>query len=449
MKISNFFKTDYCDFASYDNYRKIASCIDGLKPSSRKCIYSIIKNNVVTPKKVSQLKSDAASMTQYLHGDQSLEGVLVGLAQDFVGTNNLPLLQREGTFGNRLIPAAAAGRYIFTCKEPYLDKIFRKEDNSILIEQIFEGDPIEPKYYVPVVPLLVINGSIGLTTGFNQKILPHSLDDVITYIENKLNCKKNNIELIPSFNGFEGEVIKNDKKEDECSWLITGKIKKISQIKIEINEVPPSYSLESYLSELDKLEEAKKIKEYQDLSENGKFKIEVTLFRNNGLTIDTPNLLTELKLVDSITENYTSLNENNKVVEFKSIYEVIDNYYNVRLKYYDIRKNNLIKELTKRILENYSKYLFIKGVIEKEIIISNKSDEDIIKQLEKIEKISKINDSYDYLLNMPMRSITKTQYEKLKNEIKSMKEELTKLKETSNIDMWKDDLKLLKKALIK
>ena len=100
-------------------------------------------------------------------------------------------------------------------------------------------------------------------------------------------------------------------------------------------------------------------------------------------------------------------------------------------------------------MENYSKYLFIKGVIEKEIIISNKPDEDIIKQLEKIEKISKINDSYDYLLNMPMRSITKTQYEKLKNEIKSMKEELTKLKETSNIDMWKDDLKLLKKALIK
>ena len=235
------------------------------------------------------------------------------------------------------------------------------------------------------------------------------MDDVITYIENKLNGKKNNIELIPSFNGFEGEVIKNDKKEDECSWLITGKIKKISQIKIEINEVPPSYSLESYLSELDKLEEAKKIKEYQDLSENGKFKIEVTLFRNNGLTVDTPNLLTELKLVDSITENYTSLNENNKVIEFKSIYDVIDNYYNVRLKYYDIRKNNLIKELTKRILENYSKYLFIKGVIEKEIIISNKPDEDIIKQLEKIEKISKINDSYDYLLNMPMRSISKTQ----------------------------------------
>jgi DNA topoisomerase-2 len=404
---------------------------------------------VVSPKKVSQLKSDAASMTQYLHGDTSLEGVLVGLAQDFVGTNNLPLLQREGTFGNRLIPAAAAGRYIFTCKEPYLDKIFKKEDDPILIEQVFEGDVIEPKYYVPIIPLLVINGSIGLTTGFNQKILPHSLEDVLTYIENKLAGKKKNIELIPSFKGFEGTVTKNKKKDDNCSWLVCGKYSKISSIKIEINEVPPSYSLEEYLAELDKLEDAKKIKEYQDLSEDGKFKIEVTLFRNQGLTVDTPNLLTELKLVDSITENYTSLNENNKVIEYKSIYEIIDNYYNIRLKYYDLRKNYLIKELSKRIIETYSKYLFIKGVIDGDIIISNKSDEVIINQLEKIEKIIKVNDSYDYLLNMPMKSITKANYEKLKTNIKEMKDELTNLKNITNIEMWKNDLNDLKKALKK
>ena len=123
MKLSEFFKHEYCDYASYDNYRKIGSCIDGLKPSSRKCIYSIIKRNITNPKKVSQLKSDAASDTQYLHGDTALEGVIVGLAQDFTGSNNIPLLQREGSFGTRLIPAAAAGRYIFTCKEKYLDLI--------------------------------------------------------------------------------------------------------------------------------------------------------------------------------------------------------------------------------------------------------------------------------------------------------------------------------------
>ena len=152
-------------------------------------------------------------------------------------------------------------------------------------------------------------------------------------------------------------------------------------------------------------------------------------------------------MVDSITENYTSLNENNKVIEYQSIYEIIDNYYDVRLEYYEKRKKHLIKELSKRIVENYSKYLFIKGVIEKTILISNIDDEKIIEQLEKIEKIQKINDSYDYLLNMPMKSITKAQYEKLKAEIKSMKDELLKLKETDIKDMWKEDLKLFKKAI--
>ena len=449
MKVSNFFKHEYCDFASYDNYRKIGSCIDGLKPSSRKCVYSIIKRNIVNPKKLSQLKSDVASDTQYLHGDTSLEGVLVGLAQDFTGSNNVPLLQREGSFGTRLIPAAAAGRYIFTCKEKYLDFIFRKEDEKILIEQEFEGDIIEPKFYVPIIPLGVVNGSVGLTTGFSQKILPHSLNDVISYIEGKLNNKKKLPELIPAFNNFEGSVIKNKKKDDDCSWLICGKYNKISSTKIEITEVPVDYTLESYLAELDKLEDAKKIKEYQDLSEDGRFKIEVTLFRNQGLNIDSKTLLSDLKLVDSVTENYTSLDENNKVTEYKSIYDVIDNYYNIRLEYYDKRKEYLIKELSKKILEAYSKYLFIKDVIDESIVISNKSDEVIVEQLEKIEKITKVNDSYDYLLNMPMKSITKTNYEKLKANIKEMKEELNQLKSITNIEMWKNDLNDLKKALKK
>jgi DNA topoisomerase-2 len=141
------------------------------------------------------------------------------------------------------------------------------------------------------------------------------------------------------------------------------------------------------------------------------------------------------------------MNENNSVVEYNSIYEIIDNYYNIRLQYYDLRKSHLLKQLTNKLIELVSKYNFIKGVIDNSIIIANKSDEKIIKQLESIKNIHKINDSYDYLLNMPMRNITKSNYEKLKEDIKSLKEDLNKLKETSNKDMWKDDLINLKKVL--
>lgn len=449
MNISEFYRVDCCNYGSYDNYRKIASIVDGLKPSGRKCIYTVIKNNINTPKKVAQLKSKASEETNYLHGDDALAGVIVGLAQNFTGSNNLPLLQREGAFGSRLIPEAAAPRYIFTCKEPYLDKIFNPLDEKILIEQIFEGDKIEPKYYVPVVPLLLINGARGISTGFGQRILSRDINDVIKYIECKLNNKKYNGKLLPSFKGFTGSIQENKSKNDGASFFIIGKYNKINAQKIEITEVPIDYTLESYLKELDKLEEDKKIKEYKDLSENSQFKIEVTFWRNQGLNVDSKNLLTELKLVSSITENYTSMNEENKIVEYNSIFEIIDAFYKVRLEYYQKRKEFLIKSLSNKILEMYSKYLFIKGVIDKTIIISNRSDEDIINQLEKFDKISKINNSYDFLLNMPMRSITKVQYEKLKENIKSMKEELIKLKAESPEQMWQNDLNELKSKLKK
>ena len=448
MKISEFYQTDGCNYASYDNYRKIGNIVDGLKPSSRKCIYTILKHNVNTPKKVAQLKSKVSEETNYLHGDDSLAGVIVGLAQNFTGSNNIPLLQRDGSFGSRLIPEAAADRYIFTLKEPYLDKIFREEDNKVLIEQVFEGDVIEPKYFVPIIPLIAINGSRGLTTGFSQRILSRNPLDVIKYIEAKLNKKKFVGHLLPYFNGFEGEVLEN-KEKPVGSFYVVGKIKKINDYKIEIVDVPISYTLKSYLKELDKLEDEKKIKDYKDYSENSKFRIEVSFLRNSGLNANSKNLLSELKLIEPITENYTSMNEHNKVVEYKTIYEILDAYYDVRLAYYEKRKSYLIKTLSNKILELYSKYLFVKGVIERTIIISNKSDEDIIKQLEKIDKIIKINNSYDFLLNMPMKSITKTMYEKLKDTIKNLKDELTELKSKSEEQLWLEDLAELKIALKK
>ena len=449
INITEYFNTDVCNAASYDNYRKIASVVDGLKPSSRKCLYSIIKRNVKTPKKVSNLKSEASLDTQYLHGDQSLEGVIVSMAQDFAGSNNIPLLKREGSFGTRLVHAAAAGPYIFTCQEDYLDKLFKKSDEPILIPQEFEGDIIEPKYYVPILPLLVINGSIGLTTGFTQKILQHDVKDVIKYIENKLDGKEKNIPLIPSFNGFIGSV-KPQNVNSDGSWYIIGSIKKVSGNEIEITDIPVSYSLEDYTEILDKLEEEKQIKEYKDLSDDGKFKFLVKLYRNGqGIDINDKNILDKLKLIVAVTENFTSMDENNRVVEYKSIYEIIDHYCELRLKYYDERKNWLIQDYTRQIKEAVSRYTFINGVVGGAIVIAKKTDEEIVSQLKKFDKIIKINDSYDYLLAMQMRSMTKTNLEKLRAQIFALRDELIRIEKMSNKDMWKEDIEEFKKAYLK
>ena len=339
IKITNFFDTDYCNFCSYDNYRKLGSIVDGLKPSARKCIYVILKDKITDLFKVQNLCARVSEKTNYIHGATSLYGVIVGLAQNFVGTNNIPLLQRKGNFGNRLIPEASADRYIFTCAEKYLKDIFKEEDTDVLEEQVFEGDVIEPKFYVPIIPLLVVNGSIGLTTGFTQKILPRNPQEVIEWLENKLDGKKYKGKLLPYYRGFLGTI----KETSKGVYDIYGKYEKISVNRIRITDIPcgPGISgykdLKSYLAILDKLVENKKIKDYEDKSESNQYNIEVIFFRNekNGFDIDKDDLYSALRLVKSVNESYCSLNEENKVVEYKDIEDILNNYFKVRYKYYE------------------------------------------------------------------------------------------------------------------
>ena len=447
LDITEFFNTSYCNYGSYDNMRKIANIVDGNKISSRKCLHIILKDNIKEAFKVQNLCARVGERTNYIHGATSLYGVIVGMAQDFVGTNNIPLLKRKGNFGTRLIPEASADRYIFTCKEDYLDYIFKPEDNDLLIEQEFEGDLIEPKYYVPILPMLLVNGVLGLTTGFSQKILPRDPKELTKWIRCKLTGKKFTGKLLPYFKGFTGTI----KQTDNNSFDIFGKYEKISGNKIEITDLPcgpgtGGYSdLNSYLSVLDKLVDDKKIKDYNDYSEANNYKIIVTFYRNQGLNIDTCDIYKELKLVKSVTECYTSLNENNKIVEYSSIEEILNDYYNIRFDFYEQRKKLILQKLTDKILQDVSKFTFIKGVIDETIILKNKSIENIAKQLSGIKNIVKVNDSYDYLLNMSMSSITKEKYLKLKENLKELKTEYDTMKKISVEEMWENDLSLFEK----
>lgn len=447
LNITEFFNTNYCNFGSYDNMRKIANIVDGNKISSRKCLHIVLKDNIKEAFKVQNLCARVGERTNYIHGATSLYGVIVGMAQDFVGTNNIPLFKRKGNFGTRLIPEASADRYIFTCKEDYLDTIFKPEDNDLLIEQEFEGSIIEPQFYVPILPMILVNGALGLTAGFSQKILQRDPKELIKWIRCKLTGKKFTGKLLPYFNGFKGSV----KQINDNTFDIFGKYEKIASNKIEITDLPcgpgtGGYSdLNSYLSVLDKLVDDKKIKDYNDYSEANNYKIVVTFYRNQGLDIDSCDIYKELKLIKTVTECYTSLNENNKIVEYNSIFEILNAYYKIRFEYYEKRKKLILQKLTDKILQDVSKYTFIKGVIDETIILKNKSLENIEKQLSSIKNIIKVNDSYDYLLNMSMSSITKEKYLKLKENLKELKTEFNEIKEITIEQMWENDLTLFEK----
>lgn len=430
MRITDFFNTDFVDYSSYDNLRKIASAIDGQKNAARKILFTVLNKNIKDKIKVSQLGSKVAEFSEYLHGN--LDGVIVNLAQDFVGTNNIPMLQKKGNFGTRFTPEASASRYIYTYGSQEFFELFKKEDNPILKHQKFEGNDIEPMFYVPSLPVLLINGAEGVSSGFAQKILPRNPKDVIKYIKAFLDNRKTNI-LIPFYNGFNGTI---EEGINKGQWKIKGVLEKIGINKVKITEIPIGYNLKTYIKVLDTLEDKKIIQTYHDKSEDDNFLFEVTIPSKTLKEISDDELYEKLKLIKTVTENYTVMDENNNIRVFNSAEDVLNYYIEVKLKYLQFRKDYLIKKLTSDCKLELSKYLFIKNIVDDQLKINQRKKADVIADIEKIPNIIKKDDSYDYLINLPIMSLTKERMEKIIEIIKAKKNELEILKKQETKDIW-------------
>ena len=339
--IDDFLAEQYSQSALYQSFRSIASSVDGLKPSSRKVIYTMKKLNIHEPTKVSRLAARVSEETEYLHGETSLEGVIVNLAQNFVGSNNVNLLTPEGNFGTRFVPAAAASRYIFTKSSDDLNRLFNREDDPLLHEQIFEGSVIEPKFFIPVLPVLLINGSEGVGNGYAQKILPRNPEDIKKELMALL--KDENYQpkaLVPWFRGFKGTV-----KAEGTGWVIRGRFERINTTKLATTEIPVGETLSGYRAVLDKLMDDKVIKNAEDQSENDNFRFEISCSREFSSQSDE-KLYSIFKLERRVTENFTVVDENNTIRVYNSDSQILKDFFNIRKHFYDLRKDNLIKEAT-------------------------------------------------------------------------------------------------------
>lgn len=432
MKISDFLDNQYANAALYLNYRSTPSAIDGLKNSARKVAYTIKKNNIKNKLKVSNLGSKVVDCSGYLHGDTSIQGTIVTMAQSYCGANNLPILEGIGSFGTRQIPEAAAPRYIFAEPKNYFDKLFKKEDDINLVSQNFEGDEIEPMFYVPTLPLILINGSVGIGVGFSSKILNRKLENIVEAINNRLDAKEDNDNLfIPYWNGFEGEVknLRNNK------WEVRG-IAEINKNKVLITELPISYSLTSYLDKLKKLKDNGVILKYLDYSENDKFKFEVWLSPEES-KLSKETIFSDLGLVETITESLVCIDEHNAVKEFNSAKEIFDYYFDIKIKYLEKRLKSELKRLEEEEKYLEDVHLFISSVISGTINIKAKKSE-LEKQLKDL-KFTFI----DKLISLPIYSLTEDKAKEAKIKWQNKVKEVEEMKQQTPVTLWKNDLKEL------
>lgn len=438
--ITEFLSNEYKEFALYSiEGRAIPSVIDGFKPTQRKILHianQVWKTGSEKNLKVFQLSGKVASDAFYHHGDMSLSNAIINLAQKF--KNNAPLLEEDGQFGSLRSPQPGAPRYIGTKLSPNFRLIYK--DFDLLEYKEEEGETIEPKFFLPIIPTVLINGGSGIAVGFASNILNRDIKEIIDSCVKCINSKKiTNIK--PSLIGFTGDYIQDS--ENNKKWYIRGKFEKINTSTIKITELPPSMTYEKYEEILDKLVDNKDIVSYED---NCKDNIDYTIkFTRATLeSLDDSSIIKLLKLEESETENFNTLDENGKLKIFDSVEDIIQYFINFRLKYYQVRKDFELDKLQHelKILGNRGK--FIKNILDGKIIVNNKSKDEIITQIESIG-LEQIDSSFDYLLRMPIYSLTKEMFEKLKEDFSSKKEEIEKLKLIDPKDMYLSDLSDLKK----
>lgn len=468
----DFINKDLIHFSNYDNERSIPSLCDGFKPSQRKVIYSVISRNLKKSIKVSQLSGYVSEFSAYHHGEASLQGTIIGLAQNFVGSNNLNLLEPEGQFGTRLAGGKdhASPRYIFTKMVKELDLIFRKEDKYLLEYLDDDGFQIEPRYYLPIIPMVLVNGSEGIGTGFSTKIPSYNPKDLINCIKDLLDDREIK-EPKPWYKNFKGVIAIpkwNGKKYEDIDKMYSKGIYEIKKNIVTITELPIGSTIDGYKEYLESIiiDSGNKKKSYIDSYKSNStdteinFEVKISLDILEEL-IEKNTLETVLKLKDSKHVNISNMHLHDSkghIKKYECVIDIIKEFYEIRLEYYHKRYKYLIKKLSYELMILLAKINFIEGIIDEDIIIFKKEDDEINQILEdfNLPKISKVNydefkeedeKTYDYLLNLSVRTMTKKKIEELTKQSDDKTKELELLQNKTSKDLWKEDLDELQKAL--
>jgi DNA topoisomerase II len=466
IPITDFVNKELIHFSTYDNVRSIPKVHDGLKPSQRKVLYAAFKRKLDKNEiKVSQFAGYIAENTEYHHGEASLNGTIINMAQNYVGSNNINLLNPVGGFGTRRLGGkdAASPRYIFTSMNELTSLIFRPEDNVILKKQFEDGIEIEPENFEPIIPMVLLNGIDGIGTGYNSKCPCFSPERVINNLI-RLTDGKSIEPMVPWYFGFKGLIEPHVEKGVVCDrrYVTRGTFQIVNDNTLRITELPIHKWTEDYKKFLDnkvsddpkKDTAGKYIEKY--LNDSGNNNVDFTVVLKYGVLQDMIkknnvedkfNLTTKLNTLNMNFFDYDS----QTIKKYSGPEEVLTSFYDHRIVKYEMRKKYYTRILENDMLVAKYRKEFIKMIITDKIILKNKSEVNVNEQLDKHKfpmfaiKVSGGDDddkakSYNYLTNMPLKNLTKEKIEDLDRVYQEKKDELNKYKNTPVIEIWRSEL---------
>lgn len=459
ISCTDFIENDWLNYSYEACERGIPSVVDGLKPSQRKVLYVLLNNckpgisnselNQDHFRKVFQLSGLVAQKGYYHHGDQSLNGTIIKMAQDFCGSNNLPLLAYSGSFGSRDMNGDDAGapRYISATIHEVARLIFPQIDDELLTPKIEDNNFVEPIFYVPIIPMILVNGAKGIGTGYSTEILMHNPINMLATVRRIISIKEKcsgqnrvkadiNTFFEPWYRHFKGDII-----PEESGYCIVGEFA-IKGSEVRVTEIPWTISKQTFIKQLQELYEKEVIADFRENKSASINDFDFTIIFNGA--VDEEFVFTNLTTIfDRIsTTNMTAFSPENTITKYENERSVFAAWFKVREDMYRRRKQAIEEGLRQKITEISEKAKFIKEVIDESIVLKQRPRKDIEDELKAKEYMN-----IDKLLSLPLSSITKEQYEKLLQELDATNHRYEVMLKTSIYRLWAIDLANLNKYL--
>lgn len=489
IKYSDFVNKELILFSMADLQRSIPSMVDGLKPGQRKILFCSFKRNFVKEAKVAQFSGYVSEHSAYHHGEQSLASTIIGMAQDYVGSNNINLLQPNGQFGTRHQGGKdhASARYIYTRLSPITRFLFPKDDDILLDYLNEDGQSIEPTWYMPIIPTVLVNGSEGIGTGWSSYIPNYNPRDIVANVRRLLDGEMME-PMDPWYKGFRGTIEKTSTKETGVSYTVSGIIEEVNETTMRITELPirrwtQDYKefLESIMTGNDKIKDPF-IKDYKEHNDDTTVHFEVIMTEENLSMAKQEGLMKKFKLTTTIsTSNMHLFDPKGVIKKYDNPEQILEEFFYVRLEFYEKRKKILLENLEMDLLKLDNKVRFILGVVDGSIIVSNRKRAELFLELqakgftpfpkkaknaevavagatedaEETEENSEVVSTkgvvkasdYEYLLSLAIGTLTLEKVQELCADRDKLNQEVDDLRKATPKSLWLKDLDALEKEL--
>ncbi len=496
---SRFVHDELIHFSVEDNVRSIPHIMDGLKPSQRKILWAALKRNLYRGEiRVAQLAGYVSEHAAYHHGEASLTGAIVKMAQNYVGSNNLNLLSPNGQFGTRLMGGedAASARYIHTELMEIVRSIVKKEDTAILDYTVDDGTPVEPVTYMPVLPLLLVNGATGIGTGFSTDVLPYNPKDLVGALKWRLSggcADLTGVEMMPWWYGFKGAV---HAGTDGRNYVTRGIYEFLDDdaCTVRVTELPVGVWTQNYKEFLEKMmsdydtdmaEYKKAHSEWKSASKKPaggagrgtsrksvdsdetpepvkpEMRLRGYVANYNDVDVDFTLELdpdyyhtaraypaefeAKFKLTSSFrTTNMVAFNADRKITRYDSVGAILEEFYGVRLAAYGARKAHELARMAAEIRELEARLTFVRAVVERRLVVANAADDVLLAGLVGLG-LPALSEGpglrgYEYLLKMRIDRIKASAVAELTAEVATAKAARDALEATSPEQLWTTDL---------